>query len=105
MGSSSSTRTRKGGKLIAKPVGPRSTGYERNLYAFPELPPDATQFMEEVFFAYADQKASDALDNHLGIATYPWTSELVSAWSRFIIAIHLRHPDAMPHLREAAKSI
>jgi hypothetical protein len=31
--------------------------------------------------------------------------ELVSAWSRFIIAIHLRHPDAMPELREAAKSI
>jgi hypothetical protein len=50
--------TRKGGKLIPKPVGPRSTGYERDLYAFPELPPDAAQFMEQVFFAYADQKAS-----------------------------------------------
>lgn len=94
-----------GGKLIAKSVGPRSTGYERDLYAFPELPPDAAQFMEQVFFAYADQKASDALENHLGLATYPWTSELVSAWSRFIIAIHLRHPNAMPELREAAKSI
>jgi hypothetical protein len=97
--------TRKGGKLIAKPVGPHSTGYERDLYAFPELPPDAAQFIEQVFFGYADQKASDALDNHLGLATYPWASELVSAWSRFIIAIHLRHPDAMPELRKAAKSI
>jgi hypothetical protein len=97
--------TRKGGKLIAKLVGPRSTGYERDLYAFPELPPDAAHFLEEVFFAYADQKASDALDNHLGLATHPWTSELVSAWSRFIVAIHLRHPDAMPELRDAAKSI
>jgi hypothetical protein len=97
--------TRKGGKLVAKSVGPRSTGYERDLYAFPELPPDAAQFIEQEFLAYADQKASDALDNHLGLASRPWTSELVSAWSRFVIGIHLRHPDAMPELREAAKKI
>jgi hypothetical protein len=57
------------------------------------------------FFAYADQKASDALDNHLGLAFWPWTSELVSAWSRFIIVIHLRHPDVMPKLRSAAARI
>ena len=58
-----------------------------------------------MFFQYADQKASDALDNHLGVKSLPWTSELVSAWSRFIIAIHLRHPDAMPELRAAAAAI
>ncbi len=97
--------TRKGGKLIQKPVGPRSTGYERDLYTFPELPPETAQFMEQVFFAYADQRASNALDNHLGLASWPWTSELVSAWSRFVIAIHLRHPDAMPELRIAASNI
>jgi hypothetical protein len=97
--------TRKGGKLIPKPVGPRSTGYVRDLYAFPELPSETAQYLEQVFFAYADQKASDALDNHLGVASFPWTSELVTAWSRFVLAIHLRHPDAMPELREAAKNI
>jgi hypothetical protein len=30
---------------------------------------------------------------------------LVSAWSRFVIALHLRHPDAMPELRAAAARI
>jgi hypothetical protein len=74
------------------------------LYAFAELPPDAAQYFEQVFFA-THQKASDALDNHLGIAAVPWTSELLSAWSRFVIAIHLLHPGAMPELRAAAKSI
>ncbi|WP_084801223.1 DUF4238 domain-containing protein [Bradyrhizobium sp. Tv2a-2] len=59
---------RKGGKVIAKPVGPRATGFERDLYAFPELPPDRAQFMEQIFFNYADQKASEALDVHLGVA-------------------------------------
>jgi hypothetical protein len=97
--------TRKGGKLIAKPIGPRSTGFERDLYAFPELPPEAAQFMEKEFFAYADQKASEALDIHLGRSPSPWTNELISAWSRFIVAIHLRHPDAMPELRQAAARI
>jgi uncharacterized protein DUF4238 len=96
---------RKGGKLIAKPVGPRATGFERDLYAFPELPADKAQFMEQVFFAYADQKASDALDNHLGLASVQWTGELISGWSRFVLGVHLRHPDAMPELRAAAQSI
>jgi hypothetical protein len=51
------------------------------------------------------QKASDALDIHLGIAAFPWTSELLSAWSRFVIALHLRHPDAMPEMRDAVQKI
>lgn len=96
---------RKGGKLIAKPIGPRGTGFERDLYAFPELPPEQAQFMEEEFFAFADQKASDALDIHLGVSSIPWTGELISAWSRFMLGVHLRHPDAVPELRAAAESI
>lgn len=96
---------RKGGKLISKRVGPYSTGFERDLYAFPDLPPATAQYMEQVFFAYADQKASDALDLHLGVSSRHWTPELLSAWSRFVIGIHLRHPDAMPELRAAAAKI
>jgi hypothetical protein len=93
-------------KLIAKPVGPKSTGYEYDLYTFPELPPESAQFVEQKFFEYADRTASIALTNHLTNAGAPaWTAELMSAWSRFVIALHLRHPDAMPELRAAAKRI
>jgi hypothetical protein len=97
--------TWKGGKLIPKRVGPRSTGFERDLYAFPELPAATAQYMEQVFFAYADQKASDALDLHLGLSAQQWTPELLSAWSRFVIGIHLRHPHAMPEIRSATEKI
>jgi hypothetical protein len=97
--------TIKHGKLIAKPVGPRATGYEPQLYSFPGLPPEAAHFLEQVFFDYADRVASEALKNHLAKTPMPWTTELISAWSRFVIALHLRHPDAMPEFREAAKSI
>jgi hypothetical protein len=92
-------------KLIAKSVGPRATGYDQHLYSFPELPPDAAHFLEAVFFNYADRVAAEALRNHLSKTPVPWTVELISAWSRFVIALHLRHPDAMPELRAAAKSV
>ena len=97
--------TIKHGKLIAKPVGPHSTGFEFDLYAFNELPPDVRQYIEEQFFNYADNIAAVALERHLTGSREPWSAELLSAWSRFVICVHLRHPDAMPELRAAAQSI
>jgi hypothetical protein len=76
-------------KLIAKPVGPRSTGFEVDLYAFDELPPDVRQFVEEEFFNYADNIAAIALERLLAGDLDDWSSELKSGWSRFVIGIHL----------------
>ncbi|MGW1425248.1 DUF4238 domain-containing protein [Bradyrhizobium manausense] len=97
--------TTKHGKLISKSVGPRATGFEPQLYSFPELPPDVAQFLEQKFFDYADRVAADALKLHLSGSSTSWTVELISAWSRFVIALHFRHPDAMPEFRVAAKSV
>jgi Protein of unknown function (DUF4238) len=96
--------TKKRGKLIPKPVGPRSTGYETDLYRFPDLPSASAQYLEQVFFNYADDVASRAYKIHLGSGE-DWNSELLSAWSRFVIGIHLRHPDAIPELRTAAQAL
>lgn len=96
--------SRKHGKLIAKPVGPRATGFETDLYEFADLPPEQRQYLEKVYFNYLDRTAADALDIHLGHAS-TWTNELVNAWSRFVFGIHFRHPHAMPELRAAAKAI
>ena len=76
----------------------------RDLYAFPELPPDKAQFIEQQFFDYADRVAAEALQMLLA-GDNRWTSETRSAWSRFVIGVHLRHPDAIPELRAAARSI
>jgi hypothetical protein len=91
-------------KLIAKPVGPKATGFVRDLYAFPELPPEHAQHLESVFFNYADDKAARALDLHI-TGRSAWNPELLSAWSRYVLGIHLRHPDVMPELRAGAGSI
>ncbi len=92
-------------KFIAKRVGPRSTGFEVDLYAFDELPPDVRQFVEEEFFNYADNIAAIALERLFAGDLDDWSPEIKSGWSRFVIGIHLRHPDAMPELRAAALSI
>jgi hypothetical protein len=68
------------------------------------LPPDQAQFIEQSFFDYADRVASDALQMLLS-GDNRWTSETRSAWSRFVIGVHLRHPDAIPELRAAARSV
>jgi hypothetical protein len=92
--------TVKHGKLIAKPVGPKGTGFQTDLYAFPELPPDMAQHIEDVFLKYADNTAANAMQMHLAGQDI-WTNELRSGWSRFLISLIIRHPDAMVHLRAA----
>ena len=94
----------KNSKLIVKPVGPDGTGFERNLYSFPELPPQEAQHIETKFFDYVDRVASEALKRHLVPSNKPWNNELVTAWSRFVIGIHLRHPDAIAEIRSAAQA-
>ena len=92
-------------KLIPKWVGPKATGFERDLYAFPELPPNIAQHLESQFFNYADNVASQALTLHLTGDTTGWNNERLSGWSRFVIGIHLRHPDVIPELRAGARTI
>jgi hypothetical protein len=96
--------TIKNGKLIDKLVGVGGTGYEKDLYKFPELPPESQQYLEQEFFQYLDDTAARALQIHLS-GNDEWTNELVNAWSRFTLGVHLRHPDAMPELRAAAKML
>lgn len=78
------------GKVVSKRAGPRATGFQRDLYAFPKLPPDQAQFIERRFFDYADRVASNALQMLL-VGDNRWTSETRSAWSRFVIGVHLRY--------------
>jgi hypothetical protein len=97
----------KHGKLIVKSVGPRSTGFQTDLYSFPELPPDLAQHLEKVFMQYLDDAAARALQLHINPPQQKgvWTSELVSGWSRFLLSLHVRHPDVMAEFREALKTI
>jgi Protein of unknown function (DUF4238) len=96
----------KRGKLIPKAVGAGGTGFQVDLYEFPDLPPNLAQFMEQRFFDYADRTASRALEMLLaGMPKSLWSSEMLSAWVRFLVGVHTRHPDTMPEIRAAAKAV
>ena len=91
-------------KLIAKTVSPKGTGFQTDLYAFPELPPELAQHIEDVFLKSVDNDASLSLDKHLTGNNKIWTSKKRSAWSRFIIGLIVRHPDMIAELRVAAST-
>lgn len=92
-------------KLISKPVGPKATGFQTDLYSFPELPPDQAQHIEKVFLQYLDNTADRGLKLHLTGDRRGWTPELVDGWSRFLLSVHVRHPDAMIEFRATLKRI
>jgi hypothetical protein len=93
-------------KLIAKSVSADATGFERDLYKFPELPSPLSQFLERQFFNYADRTASQALAMLLdGRPKHLWSSEMLSAWARFLVGVHTRHFDTIPEIRDAAKTL
>jgi hypothetical protein len=93
-------------KLIPKPVSADATGFQRDLYEFPELPSPLSQFLGKEFFNYADRTAADALNMLLdGLPKHLWSSEMLSAWARFIIGVHTRHFDTIPEICDAAKSL
>jgi hypothetical protein len=87
-------------RIVPKPVGPRATGFRRDLYAFQHLPAELAQYLEDKFLKRADDKASVALAKLLsGNAEPPWTPELRSAWSRFVINSVIRHPHPFEEIR------
>ncbi|WP_341914237.1 DUF4238 domain-containing protein [Ferrovibrio terrae] len=92
--------------LVSKPIGPASTGFEFDLYAFDALPPETRQHLEQRFFNYVDGLASSALGQLLD-GRYATVSDpkIRSAWSRFVLAMITRHPDTMAELRNGAERI
>jgi uncharacterized protein DUF4238 len=87
-------------RIVAKTVGPKATGFRRDLYAFQHLPAELAQYLEDKFLKRADDKASVALAKLLsGNAEPPWIPELRSAWSRFVINSIIRHPHPFEEIR------
>ena len=88
-------------KVVAKLIGPRATGFQRDLYSFPECPPGLAQYLESVFLQRADDLASLAHAKLLAGNAEPLTPELRSAWSRFTINFLFRHPHPLAEIKAA----
>jgi Protein of unknown function (DUF4238) len=91
--------------LVAKRVGPRATGFQKDLYSFLDCPPELAQHLESVFLQRTDSLASRALAKLLSDNSEPWPIGLRSAWSRFRINFLIRHPDPFAEVKSFAQSI
>ncbi|MDF3813881.1 MULTISPECIES: DUF4238 domain-containing protein [Rhodopseudomonas] len=91
-----------GGRVVQKPVGADGSGFQRDLYAFPTLGPQGLdQHLENKFFQIVDDEGARALHRLIARDPEPWTADARSGWSRFLLSLRLRHPDAMDELRLA----
>lgn len=91
-----------GGRIVRKEVSAAGTAFQRDLYAFPALGTAGyDQYLENRFFKLVDDEGAAALHRLLERDPKPWTAEQRSGWSRFLLSVRLRHPDAMDELRAA----
>ena len=83
--------------MIAKPrkVHPAGTACMDGLNTVTGLPLAEQQYLEDVFYKAADDDAARAF--HILLTPPPWKMSVKerSGWSRFIISLMLRHPEAV----------
>jgi uncharacterized protein DUF4238 len=86
-------------KVSPRRVHPSGTGYERGLYTFSGLPPAISDFLEQQFLLRADDGAYRALCSMISGSI---DLDLVarSAWSRFIMTLLYRNPQAVARIKE-----
>jgi len=78
---------------------PDGTGYERALYTFEGLSPAVADFLEQQFFLRADDRAYLALCN-MNAGSIDLDIDTRSGWSRFIMTLLYRNPQAVVRIKE-----
>jgi hypothetical protein len=90
------------GKFAIKKVSPRATGFQTDLYTFPNVPTEIAEYLEAKFLARSDHLASLVHKELLDGTAAPWTNETRSAWARFVINFLIRHPHPFAEIRAVA---
>jgi hypothetical protein len=82
-------------RIMTRRTFPNGTGYLKDLYRVDGLPDAIAQEVEQKFMAPVDTKANLALRKLVRNDTAPWDSEMRSAWTRFILSLRFRNPEAV----------
>jgi hypothetical protein len=83
----------------ARRTHPSGTGYERGLYTFEGLSPAVADFLEQQFLLRADDRAYLALCSMIA-GSIDLDIDTRSAWSRFIMTLLHRNPEAVVRVKE-----
>jgi hypothetical protein len=84
---------------------PDGTAYIHGLNTVEGLPAAEAHYLEEVFFQIADDDAAQVL--RLLLKPPPWklTAKERSSWSRFIMSLLVRNPEALQRYKDVAAAI
>jgi hypothetical protein len=92
--------------VVASPITPDNTGYERFLYTLHGNPPGEEQVIEKDFMARrVDEPASRAIEILIERDGSRVTEEIRIAWTLFLMAMRLRDPRSLDELTTMALNI
>src|SRR5450756_772714 len=84
---------------------PDGTGYVHGLNTIPGVPAHDAQYLENVFFKFTDNYAAIALRVLFSDPPWHFTTEVRSAWSRFLMSLIVRNPESVEKHRAAAEAL
>ena len=82
----------------ARRTSPDGTGYKVDLYRVEGVPEGIAQDFEKRFMHFVDTDASRALEEIIAGNTDNWPGPLRSGWTRFILSLLFRNPEAVDGL-------
>ena len=80
-------------------TSPDGTGYQIDLYRIAGVPNDIAQDFEKRFMHLVDTDASRALEKIITGETDNWPGALRSGWTRFILSLLFRNPEAVATIK------
>jgi Protein of unknown function (DUF4238) len=80
-------------------TSPNGTGYQADLYRIDGVPADIAQDFEKRFMHLVDTDASRALQKIIAGETDDWPGPLRSGWTRFILSLLFRNPEAVATIK------
>jgi hypothetical protein len=88
--------SRRAGRIVTSERNPKGTGFEPNLYAFEEVPSERRHVLEADFFGpHIDSRAAPVLKKMLDGQFMAVTADERSDFTRFLLSLRARHPDAV----------
>jgi hypothetical protein len=98
------TYSRRNGRVVTSLRTPKTTAFEPNLYSFPQALPEHKQALEKQFMTpHIDTPAALIVEKIFRGEFTKLTTEERSDFTRFLLSLRARHPDAIALARETGR--
>ena len=92
-------------RVTTRPPHPDGTGYVRGLYAIDDPDANVVNAIEDMFLKPNDGMAAEALHCLLREVPFPQPQRMRHAWTRFILSLLIRYPEAISEMKRHFRRI